>query len=160
MPTEVIGLTWRPIVFSSWSTPLPSRDGGFLEIFRPCAFDAALGSRTIIATLNHDDGRLLGRKGDGTLTLRRDARGIAATVLFPRGVHGWLSAAVDRIRRGERIGGSFRFIPVECWSQESARHGAPVKVIERALLTEVSLITPPREPAYPGTLGTVELITI
>lgn len=109
------------------------------------AFDNSLKSNDIRCLFNHNDGIVLGRTGNGTLSLRADDHGLFGTVkINPND-----SAAKDiyeRVKRGDISGCSFGFFPVteQC---EERMDGAHVTVVE-ADTAEVSICT---FPAYEGT---------
>lgn len=109
------------------------------------AFDNSLKNNDIRCLFNHDDGIVLGRTGNGTLSLRADDHGLFGTVkINPND-----SAAKDiyeRVKRGDISGCSFGFYPVteQC---EERMDGAHVTVTE-ADTAEVSICT---FPAYEGT---------
>jgi uncharacterized protein len=62
----------------------PAQIGGFTESIRAGAFrDALAGSPDILALVDHDAGKLLGRTRSGTLRLAEDSRGLAFEIDVP-----------------------------------------------------------------------------
>ena len=58
--------------------------GAFRESIRPGAFRAALATgKDVLALVDHDPARLLGRTGSGTLRLSEDSRGLAFELDVP-----------------------------------------------------------------------------
>lgn len=82
--------------------------GYWTEVIAPGAFAASLAKRDVIAVHSHDTGRIMGRKGAGTLTLREDDRGLAFENPLPDTTDGRdLAVQIDR---GDIAGMSFAFI--------------------------------------------------
>lgn len=82
--------------------------GYWTEVIAPGAFAASLAKRDVIAVHSHDTGRIMGRKGAGTLTLREDNRGLAFENPLPDTTDGRdLAVQIDR---GDIAGMSFAFI--------------------------------------------------
>jgi HK97 family phage prohead protease len=85
-----------------------ARIGSFVETIRRGAFSASLkDARDVVALVDHDAGRVLGRTRSGTLRLSEDTRGLAFSVDLPE-----TQAARDLLALAERgdIGGaSFAF---------------------------------------------------
>jgi HK97 family phage prohead protease len=95
-----------------------ARVGDFTEVIRAGAFSASLASeRDILALVDHDTTRVLGRTRTGTLRLHEDARGLAFSIDLPD-----TQAARDVLalaERGDLGGASFGFrVPAggEHWS--------------------------------------------
>src|SRR3546814_12364278 len=59
-----------------------ARLGGFVETIAPGAFRSTLGG-DILALLDHDAGKVLGRTRSGTLRLSEDSRGWAFSLALP-----------------------------------------------------------------------------
>jgi hypothetical protein len=61
-----------------------ARVGDYVEIIRPGAFKASLASgEDILALVDHDPSRVLGRTKSGTLRLSENQRGLAFTIDIP-----------------------------------------------------------------------------
>jgi HK97 family phage prohead protease len=133
-------------VFNSLSNDL----GGFREKIQPGAFSEALSpDREILALVQHDPGRILGRRTAGTLTLKEDERGLWAEISPPNTTVG--RDAVENIRRGDMKGMSFRFNqPKDSWSRDGTTNVRSIKsfgIIREVTLTAV--------PAYEATTAEV-----
>lgn len=89
--------------------------GYWREEIAPGAFAASLAKRDVIAVHSHDTGRIVGRLGAGTLTLREDTKGLAFENPLPDTTDGRdLAVQIDR---GDIAGMSFAFIAVrEEWN--------------------------------------------
>ncbi|MEJ7777478.1 MAG: HK97 family phage prohead protease [Sphingomicrobium sp.] len=85
-----------------------ARINGHREIIAPGAVTASLGGgRDILALVDHDAGKLLGRTKSGSLRLSEDSRGLAFEIDLPE-----TSAARDvlaLVERGDAGGMSFGF---------------------------------------------------
>lgn len=116
--------------------------GAFRERISPGAFRNAL-SGDILAMLDHDPGKVLGRTRSGTLRLSEDSRGLAFSLDLPD-----TQAGRDVLALAERndLGGmSFGFtIPKggESWSGET-------RTLRAIDLKEISIVQ--AWPAYPDT---------
>lgn len=119
-----------------------ARIGGFTEVIAPGAFRAAL-TGDVLALLDHDASRVLGRTKSGTLRLTEDARGLAFSLDLPD-----TSAGRDVLALAERrdLGGmSFGFVVPrggETWSGEK-------RTLHTVDLKEISIVS--AWPAYPDT---------
>lgn len=68
------------VVFGAISEDL----GGFREVFEPGAFTDALAMQPdVLALVNHDPNRVIGRTTNGTLALVQDARGLRIAAVLP-----------------------------------------------------------------------------
>ncbi|WP_414901290.1 HK97 family phage prohead protease [Sphingomonas flavalba] len=116
--------------------------GSYHERIAPGAFRAALAG-DVLAMLDHDPGKVLGRTRSGTLRLSEDSRGLAFSLDLPD-----TQAGRDVLALGERgdLGGmSFGFtVPEggESW-QGSTR------TLRTVALREISVVS--AWPAYPDT---------
>lgn len=119
-----------------------ARVGAMVEAIAPGAFAAAL-SGDILALMDHDPAKVLGRTRSGTLRLSEDSRGLAFSLDLPD-----TAAGRDVLALAERddLGGmSFGFqIPEggERWSGEK-------RTLLRIGLREISVVS--SWPAYPDT---------
>ena len=111
-----------------------ARIGAFRETIRPGAFRAALaGNKDILALVDHDPARLLGRTASGTLRLSEDARGLAFEVDVPD-----TQLGRDILALAERrdLGGmSFSFKATdEAWPARDRRELRAVDLIEVSIV--------------------------
>lgn len=127
-------------VFNSLSHDL----GGFREKIVPGAFARTIkGNNDIVSLFNHESSMLLGRTGNGTLTLREDKTGLYMEVNPP--AH--RQDVVESIRRGDVPGMSFQFVTVrDSWEGLDGKE--PVRTLEEVRLLEVGPVV---FPAYQAT---------
>lgn len=119
-----------------------ARLGGFSEIIAPGAFRAALAG-DVLAMLDHDAGKVLGRTRSGTLRLIEDAKGLAFSLDLPETQAGRDVLALAE--RGDLGGMSFGFtVPKggEAWSGTR-------RELRAVNLREISVVQ--AWPAYPET---------
>jgi hypothetical protein len=96
-------LTGYCAVFNS-----PTRIGGFTESIRSGAFAASLADHhDILALVDHDASRLLGRTRSGTLHLSEDSRGLHFDIVLPNTSLG--ADVLELAQRGDIGGASFSF---------------------------------------------------
>ena len=137
-------ITGYAVVWNRYSANL----GGYVEQFRPDAFNESLRNDDQIASYNHEYDMLLGRRSAGTLTLEPDDVGLRYDIAY--------DAEDDdhrrvrrKIERGELRGSSFtfRWLPDgEEWGYTD--EGMLVSTVTRASLLEVAPVV---FPAYPAT---------
>lgn len=116
--------------------------GGFRERIAPGAFRGSL-SGDILALLDHDPGKVLGRSRTGTLRLNEDAQGLAFSLDVPD-----TSAGRDVLALAERgdLGGmSFGFLVPEGGEEWQGR----TRTLRSIDLREISVVS--AWPAYEGT---------
>ena len=117
--------------------------GGFSETIQAGAFSRSLKSGAdILALVDHDAGRLLGRTSSGTLRLAEDSRGLAFSLDVPDTALGR-----DMLALAERrdLGGmSFSFI-----AKRDTWPAADRRVLQDLDLLEISIVQ--AHPAYIGT---------
>jgi HK97 family phage prohead protease len=118
--------------------------GLWKERFAPGAFSASVASDDVLALHSHDTGRVVGRKGAGTLSLRDDAQGVAFENPLPDNSDGRdLTVSIDR---GDIPGMSFGFVSRrEEWNDAT---DPPERTIFEARLVEITYIA---APAYGDT---------
>jgi len=119
-----------------------ARMGRYVETIAPGAFTDALGS-DVIALLDHDPGKVLGRTRSGTLRLTQDSRGLAFSLDVADTQAGRDVLALAE--RGDLGGMSFGFqVPKggESWTGER-------RTLTRIGLKEISVVS--AWPAYPDT---------
>lgn len=121
-----------------------ARIADFVETIAPGAFAASLaGAGDILALVDHDQTRVLGRTRTGTLALREDARGLAFKIDLPE-----TTAARDVLalaERGDLGGASFGFkVPPggDRWTGKR-------RELRTVNLMEISVVS--AWPAYEGT---------
>ena len=127
-----------PVVFDSLSNDL----GGFVEKVQRGAFAESLANNDEVhALFNHDDDKVLGRLGSGTLRLWEDDHGLRMELDPPNTTVG--NDVVELLRRGDLVSMSFGFYDVsDSWSMVD---GKDVRTINSARLFDVSIVT---NPAY------------
>lgn len=116
--------------------------GGFTETIAPGAFRDALAG-DVLAMLDHDPGKVLGRTRSGTLRLTEDARGLAFSLDVPDTQPG--RDVLTLAERGDLGGMSFGFtIPQggETWEGRA-------RTLRKVELREISIVS--AWPAYPDT---------
>lgn len=127
-----------PAVFNSLSNDL----GGFVEKIERGAFAQSLANNDEVhALFNHDDDKLLGRRGAGTLKLWEDDHGLRMELNPPNTTLG--NDVVELLRRNDLVSMSFGFFDVDdTWE---VRDGKNIRTINRARLFDVSIVV---NPAY------------
>lgn len=116
--------------------------GGYQERIAPGAFREAL-TDDVLALLDHDLGKVLGRTRSGTLTLSEDSKGLAFALQVPDTQAGRDVLALAE--RGDLGGMSFGFtVPDggESWS-------GTLRTLHAVSLKEISVVS--AWPAYPDT---------
>lgn len=129
-------------VFNSPSCDL----GGFIERIAPGAFaDSLANGDDVRALVDHDWGRIIGRRKAGTLTLEEDERGLLTDTVPPDTSVG--RDIVESIRRGDVDQMSFAFDTLEDdWS--TAEDGQTIRELRKVKLWDISPVT---FPAYDET---------
>lgn len=119
-------------------------DGAFVEQIMPGAFTATLRDNDVLALIDHDRGRVIGRKSVGTLRLKEDTKGLAVEIDLPDTTNG-RDLAVE-LERGDIGGMSFGFrVTRDEWDWSAP---IPVRTIHEVHLGEVSAVA---DPAYKDT---------
>lgn len=119
-----------------------ARIGAFVEVIAPGAFAGALGG-DILALLDHDPGKVLGRTRSGSLRLMEDRKGLAFSLDLPDTAAGRDVLALAE--RGDLGGMSFGFTVAkggEAWTGER-------RTLRSVSLKEISVVS--AWPAYPDT---------
>lgn len=118
--------------------------GYFREVIAPGAFAETLKTADVRALVDHDSGRLIGRKSNGTLRLSEDKRGLKVEIDLPDTSDGRDVAAL--VERGDMDGMSFGFMVThDEWDETQ---DPPIRTIHAVNLREVSAVT---FPAYDDT---------
>jgi len=128
-------------VFDSMSENL----GGFRELIQRGAFAESLSNNDEVhALFNHDNNKILGRRGAGTLKLWEDDHGLRVEIDPPNTTDG--NDVVELLRRGDLVSMSFGFYNVkDTWE---TRDDEDIRIINQAKLFDVSVVT---NPAYHAT---------
>ena len=128
-------------VFNSMSENL----GGFRELIQRGAFAKSLTDNDEVhALFNHDDNKILGRRGAGTLKLWEDDHGLRVEIDPPNTTDG--NDVVELLRRGDLVSMSFGFYNIK--DDWETRDGEDIRTIKEAKLFDVSVVT---NPAYQAT---------
>jgi HK97 family phage prohead protease len=126
-----------------WDTPATISERGrtFTEIVRRGTFARAIAERQdVVAVVNHDENRLIGRTSSGTLTLTEDDHGLRFAVMLPQ--HS--KDIRELVERGDLNGASFSFITKrDNWTDPQTRELLDVD------LRDVSVVV---RPAYAATV--------
>jgi len=130
------------IVFNSQSVDL----GGFVEEIAPEAVDRTLSSGADVrALVDHDAAKILGRTRAGTLTLRKETRGLRVRIDADPAIS-YVSDLLRSVDRGDVSGMSFGFQTLEDdWNFDVT---PPLRTIYDMKVREVSVVT---FPAYEAT---------
>lgn len=130
-------------VFNSRSRDL----GGFREIIRPGAFDDALIESDIRALFNHEPDNLLGREGNGTLSLQQDSRGLKYVIeLDDTQIAQFVR---QKVSRGDLKGSSFTFNVPEDGDEFETRGGVLIREVRT--IDRVGDVGPVTFEAYEAT---------
>lgn len=117
--------------------------GYFDERIARGAFSEAIKG-DVRALIDHDTGRVIGRKAAGTLRLAEDATGLAVEIDLPDTTDGRDLAV--QMERGDITGMSFGFrVTHDEWDESGDK---PLRTIHKVELFEVSAVA---FPAYPDT---------
>ena len=129
-------------VFESRSEPLGAT--GFRESVGRSAFNRTLANGTdVLALLEHDKQRLLGRSGAGTLRLKVEERGLRYEIDLDdrQSLH---RDVASQLERGDLAGSSFGFRAIDDkWTVDEA--GTPRRELLEVHLRDVG---PTSQPAY------------
>ncbi|WP_298809574.1 HK97 family phage prohead protease [uncultured Sphingomonas sp.] len=116
--------------------------GKFVETIEPGAFRSSL-TGDVLALLDHDAGKVLGRTRSGTLRLSEDSRGLAFSLDLPETAAG--RDALALAERGDLGGMSFGFtVP-----RNGDRWAGSKRSLVNVALREISVVS--AWPAYPDT---------
>lgn len=125
------------IVFNALSVDL----GGFRERILPEAVDRSL-TADVMALVDHDTAKVIGRTQAGTLAMRKEKRGLSVKI-EPDMEISYAKDIVRAVARGDVSGMSFGFVVIsDEWHKEA---GEPVREILDMEIMEISVVT---FPAY------------
>lgn len=126
----------------------PTDIGGyFTEVIERGAFARAIKEKhDVIANLNHDNTRMIGRSTAGTLELKEDEHGLK-TIIHPVGTTAGRDAVED-LRAGNISQMSFAFIARSEEWREDPKTGTVTRTVKDVDLYDVALVT---FPAYEAT---------
>ncbi|WP_449451647.1 HK97 family phage prohead protease [Streptococcus suis] len=119
---------------------------GYFEVIKREGVEKAIKDADIRALFNHDHSLVLGRTGNGTVTLGVDDVGLFGDIVInkndPQAV-----GAYARVQRGDVIGCSFGFMPIEVATKERDDGS----YLDTILELEIFEVSPCTFPAYPQT---------
>lgn len=119
---------------------------GYFEVIKREGVEKAIQNADIRALFNHDDSLVLGRTGNGTVTLGVDEIGLFGDIIInkedPQAI-----GAYARVQRGDVVGCSFGFIPIKINTEERADGSCLDTILE----LEIFEVSPCTFPAYPQT---------
>lgn len=119
---------------------------GYFEVIKREGVEKAIQNADIRALFNHDDSLVLGRTGNGTVTLGVDKIGLFGDIIInkedPQAI-----GAYARVQRGDVVGCSFGFIPIKIDTKERADGS----YLDTILELEIFEVSPCTFPAYPQT---------
>lgn len=119
---------------------------GYFEVIKREGVEKAIQNADIRALFNHDDSLVLGRTGNGTVTLGVDEIGLFGDIIInkedPQAI-----GAYARVQRGDVVGCSFGFIPIKI-NTEERDDGS---YLDTVLELEIFEVSPCTFPAYPQT---------
>lgn len=127
-------------LFDTWT----DIGGMWRERIAPGAFTKSLQERDVLALHSHDSGRVVGRKGAGTLILREDSKGLAFENPLPDTNDG--RDLIVQLERQDIAGMSIGFVSVR--SEWDETKDVTERTILEALLFEITYTA---YPAYRDT---------
>ena len=132
------------VIFGAISEDL----GGFREVFEPGAFTDALATNPdVLALVNHDPNRVIGRTTNGTLDLVQDGRGLRIAVVLP--ATNYADEIYTLVRERYITQMSFGFRVRKGGDTYSTVDGQRLRTVKAANLYEVSVVA---NPAYRATV--------
>ena len=116
--------------------------GGFVERVFPGSFRSTLKQSDIRALYHHEPDPLLGRSGNGTLTMEEDDVGLRYSIALPKTQLG--RDVAELLRRGDLVGSSIGFRVInggEYWGETP--DGYPLRSITEVSLRDLGPVTFP-----------------
>jgi len=116
--------------------------GGFVERVLPGSFRSTLKQSDVRALYNHEPDHLLGRSGNGTLTMEEDDVGLRYSIALPKTQLG--RDVAELLRRGDLVGSSIGFRVInggEYWGETP--DGYPLRSITEVSLRDLGPVTFP-----------------
>jgi uncharacterized protein len=121
--------------------------GGIRELIAPGAFTRSLQEYPdVLALVEHDTHKVLGRTKNGTLRIVEDERGLRVEI-DPADTS-YARDLMALVKRGDVAGMSFRFRPFPGGFDVDMGQSPPVRTLRSVRLKEVSVVV---SPAYPDT---------
>jgi HK97 family phage prohead protease len=124
--------------------------GGFRERIVPEAVDRSLKG-DVRALVDHDTAKILGRTKAGTLSMRKDTKGLKVEI-EPDPEISYARDILRSVSRGDVSGMSFGFRVLDDAWDEDEESGMPIRTILDMTIAEVSIVT---FPAYAETSAEV-----
>lgn len=129
------------IIFNQRSKLIKEWGETFFEVIEPTAADEVLRNENlnVIATVDHDRQKMLGRTKSGTLELIKDERGIKYRIQVPNTTLG--NDMSELIERGDYFESSFVFTMPEDGYRTDRSEATPVRYISRfANMYDVAIV--------------------
>jgi HK97 family phage major capsid protein/HK97 family phage prohead protease len=126
-----------------------SEDMGFIEQLAPGVFDRSIADNDeVLALVEHDPQKLLGRLSSGTLRINSDKRGLGFEIDMPDTTLG--RDTIEQVKRGDLSQMSFSFSLYDDNSETHSRNadGKRTRRINRARLHSIDVVA---QPAYKAT---------
>lgn len=143
-------ITGMGIVFDQRSEVLVNNMGAFVEEIDQSAFDDVMPFADVRGRYDHDI--VLGRTKNGTLILKKEARGISYEIRINPNDQEAMSA-YEKVKRGDVDGSSFMFIVAKGGDTWRRDNGVPVRRVMK--VSSLLDIGPVPYPAYPQTTSGV-----
>lgn len=117
------------IIFNQRSKLIREWGEVFYEVIEPSAPDNVLadGGLNVIATIDHNRSKMLGRTKSGTLVLTKDSRGLKYTIELPNTTLG--NDIAEMIERGDYFESSFIFTVAEKGCRYDNSEEIPVRYV-------------------------------
>lgn len=119
---------------------------GYFEVIKREGVEKAIKDADIRALFNHDTNLVLGRTGNSTVTLGVDDIGLFGDIIINRN-DPQAVGAYARVQRGDVVGCSFAFMPINIATEERDDGS----YLDTILELEIFEVSPCTFPAYPQT---------